>query len=705
MRGSGSGDAAPADGGNAVTNPIRLVGAGALAATVAGALGGAAAPAPAPAYRVDVAGMDRRILPGDDFYEYANGAWMQATEIPPDRASFGAFTILDEQIAERLRGLLDGGVKPAGDPDASAGLAKSFYAAFMDEEAIEKRGLAGVRPELDAIAGIRDRSSLARVLGEQLRADVDALNRAQFHTDRLFGLWAAPDFAEPGRYVAYLMQGGLGMPDRDYYENTDAKAVEIQNGYRTHIVAVLRLAGAADPDAKARRIYDLEKRIADAHASRTESVDVHRANNPWTLAEFASRAPGLDWKTYLEAAGLSAQPKIMVWQADAAKGIAALAGSEPLDTWKEYLTFRALDRASALLPRAFAEEQFRFYETTLTGAQKPRDRWKRAVAATSASLGDAVGRLYVGRYFPPEAKAQAQAMVANIVAAFRRRIDALDWMSPVTRAKAKAKLETLYVGIGYPERWRSYDGLRIERGDALGNRQRTELFDYRASLAKLGRPVDKTEWAMSPQTVNAVNLPLQNAMNFPAAVLNPPFFDAAGDPVQNYGAIGAVIGHEISHSFDDQGSQFDETGALRNWWTPKDLEHFEAAAARLVAQYDAYEPLPGLHVNGKLTLSENIADVAGVSAAFDGYRSAAAAEAPRAVEGFDADQRFFIAYAQAWRRKARPEAVRRQILTDGHSPGPFRADCVRNLDPWYAAFSVQPGQALYLEPSARVRVW
>jgi len=685
------------------TNPIRLVGAGALAATVAGALGGAAASMTT--YRVDVAGMDRKVLPGDDFYLFANGAWMQATEIPPDRASFGAFTILDEQIADRLRGLLDGGEKLAGDPDASAVLARNFYAAFMDEAAIEKRGLEGARPELDAIAGIRDRVGLARVLGEQLRADVDALNRAQFHTDRLFGLWAAPDFAEPGRYVAYLMQGGLGMPDRDYYRNTDAKAVEIQNGYRTHIAAVLKLAGAADPDAKAARIYDLEKRIADVHASRTESVDVHRANNPWTPAEFPTRAPGLDWKTYLDAAGLSAQPKIMVWHPDATKGIAALAGSEPLDTWKEYLTFRALDRASALLPRGFAEEQFRFYDSTLTGAQKPRDRWKRAVGATSASLGDAVGRLYVGKYFPPEAKARAQAMVKNIVAAFRRRIDSLDWMTPATRAKAEAKLATLYVGIGYPERWRSYDGLRIERDDALGNRQRTELFDYRAALAKLGRPVDKTEWAMSPQTVNAVNLPLQNALNFPAAILNPPFFDAAGDPVQNYGAIGAVIGHEISHSFDDQGSQFDETGALRNWWTPKDLEHFEAAAARLVAQYDAYEPLPGLHVNGKLTLSENIADVAGVSAAFDGYRSAAAAEAPRVVEGFDADQRFFIAYAQAWRRKARPEAVRRQILTDGHSPGPFRADCVRNLDPWYAAFSVRPGQALYLEPSARVRVW
>ena len=655
-------------------------------------------------YHVDVAGMDRKVLPGDDFYGYANGAWMQTTEIPPDRASVGAFTILDEQITGRLRELLEGSGPAAADRDASAALARTFYAAFMDEAAIEKRGLAPVRPELDAIAKIADRRDLARVLGGQLRADVDALNRAQFHTDRLFGLWAAPDFAEPGRYVAYLMQGGLGLPDRDYYRNTDAKSVEIQNGYRSHIAAVLRLAGISDPEAKAGRIYELEHRIAGVHASRTESVDVHRADNPWPPAEFPSRAPGLDWKTYLEAAGLAGQPKIMVWQADAAKGIAALAGSEPLETWKEYLAFRVLDRSSALLPRAFAEEQFRFYETTLTGAPKPRDRWKRAVSATSASLGDAVGRLYVGRYFPPEAKAQAQAMVANIVAAFRRRIDALDWMAPATRARAKAKLETLYVGIGYPERWRSYEGLRIERDDALGNRERTELFDYRAAVAKLGRAVDKTEWAMSPQTVNAVNLPLQNALNFPAAVLNPPFFDATGDPVQNYGAIGGVIGHEISHSFDDQGSQFDETGALRNWWTPKDLEHFQAAAARLVAQYDAYEPLPGLHVNGKLTLSENIADVAGVSAAFDGYRSAAAGT-PQTLDGFDANQRFFIAYAQIWRRKARPEAVRRQILTDGHAPGPFRADCVRNLDAWYAAFDVRPGQALYLEPSARVRVW
>jgi putative endopeptidase len=657
------------------------------------------------AHRVDVAGMDRAIRPGDDFYGYANGGWMKTHEIPPDRATYGAFTVVDEMVAERLRGLFEAAERSAPTPGSPAALASAFYAAYMDEAAIEKRGLAPVEPDLDAIARIADRRELARVLGAGLRADVDALNRADFHTDRPFGLWAAPDFADPGRYVAYLLQGGLGLPDRDYYRKTDEKSVEIQKGYRAHIAAVLRLAGVADADGRAGRIYELERRIADVHASRTESVDVHRADNPWPLTEFAKRAPGLDWSAYFEAAGLSGQPKIIVWHPGAVTGIAALVASEPLDTWKEYLGFRALDRASALLPRAFAEEQFRFYETTLTGAQKPRDRWKRAAAATSASLGDEVGRLYVEKYFPPQAKSQAQAMVANIIAAFRKRIDALEWMTPATRAKARAKLETLHVGIGYPERWRDDAGLRIEKGDALGNRERAELFEYRAALAKLGKPVDKTAWAMSPQTVNAVNLPLQNAMNFPAAILNPPFFDASGDPVQNYGAIGAVIGHEISHSFDDQGSQFDETGRLQNWWTAEDLAHFRAAAEKLVAQYDAYEPLPGLHVNGQLTLSENIADVAGVSAAFDGYRLAAAGSAPASVDGFTADQRFFIAYAQAWRRLQRPEALRRQLMTDGHTPGPYRADCVRNVDPWYASFDVRPGQALYLEPTARVRVW
>jgi putative endopeptidase len=674
-----------------------------LVAPGVGALDGAE-PA-APAYHVDVAGMDRAIRPGDDFYGYANGGWMAVTEIPADRSSYGAFTIIDEEVTKRTQGLIQEAGQSKAPAGPSAALVGAYYEAYMDEAAIEKRGLAPVQGELDAIAKITDRASLARVLGGGLRADVDALNRTTFHTDRLFGLWAAPDFSNPNRNVAYLLQGGLGMPDRDTYRNTDEQSVELQGKYRSHIVAVLKLAKVPDADARGARIYDLERKIADAHVSRTDSVDVLKANNPWPLGEFSTRAPGLDWPAYFAAAGLSSQPMIMVWHPSATAGLASLAGGEPLEAWKDYLTFRAIDRASALLPQALADERFRFYGTALTGAPKPRDRWKRAVAATSGALGDAVGKLYVERYFPAQAKAQAETMVKNIVAAFRRRIDALDWMAPATRAKARAKLETLYVGVGYPEHWRDYAGLKIEKDDAFGNAQRSELFDYRAALAKLGRPVDKSEWAMTPQTVNAVNLPLQNALNFPAAILNPPFFDAAGDPVQNYGAMGAVIGHEISHSFDDQGSQFDADGRLVNWWTPEDLAHFKAASERLAAQYDAYEPLPGLHVNGKLTLSENIADVAGVSAAYDGYRAAFAQAPPPVLDGLTADQRFFIAFAQAWRRKQRPEALRSQLMIDGHAPGPYRAATVRNLDPWYAAFDVQAGQALYLGPEARVGVW
>ncbi len=665
---------------------------GVVAALAAGA-------ASAPPYRVDVAGMDRSVAPGNNFYEFANGGWMKSTEIPPDRSAYGSFTIIDEEVNRRLRELLEG-----GEP-AKASMAGRFYAGYMDEAAIEKRGLEPVKRELDEIAKVGDRTALARVLGSQLRADVDALNRTNFHTSRIFGLWAAPDFAHPERYVGYLLQGGLGMPDRDNYRKTDDKSRELQSKYRAHIGAVLATAKVPDAEARAGRIYDLEKKIADVHVSRTDSVDVHKADNPWPTAEFPKRAPGLDWKAYLDAAGLSSQPMLMVWHPSATVGIAALAGSEPLETWKDYLTFHVLDRASGLLPRAYADEQFRFYGTALTGQPKPRDRWKRAVSATSAALGDAVGQMYVAKYFPPEAKAQAQEMVRNIVAAFDRRIDALSWMAPVTREKAKAKLKTLYVGIGYPEHWTDYSGLKIDSNDALGNLERSELFEYRVSVARLGKPVDKSEWAMTPQTVNAVNLPLQNALNFPAAILNPPFYDATGDPVQNYGGIGTVIGHEISHSFDDQGSQFDADGRLANWWTPEDMAHFQAAAKKLVAQYDAYEPLPGLHVNGQLTLSENIADVAGISAAYDGYRAAYASAPPPAIEGYSPDQRFYLAFGQVWRRKVRPETMRNQLITDGHAPGEYRADTVRNVDPWYAAFGVKPGQSLYLDPEARVRVW
>jgi putative endopeptidase len=654
---------------------------------------------------VDVSGMDTSVRPGDDFYAYANGGWMKTTEIPPDRAVWASFSFVEDKVEGWNRELIQAAASSGAPKDSPAGQVGDYYTAYMDEAAIERRGLAPVQPDLDAVAAIADRKALARYLGSGLRADVDALNNTNFYTDRPFGIWVAPGFRDPSRYVAYMMQGGLGLPNRDDYTNTDAKSKELQAKYREHIATVLKLAKIADADAKAARIYDLENEIARVHVSRTDSVDVHKADNPWPLAEFAKRAPGLDWAAYFDAAGLTAQPMIMVWHPTGVAGIAKLAGSQPLDLWKDYLAFHAVDRWSALLPKPFADERFHFYGTVLSGAKVQRDRWKRAVLATSGALGDAVGRLYVEKHFSPSDKARAQEMVKNIVAAFGRRIDRLEWMSPATREKAKAKLATLYVGIGYPEKWQDYTGLRIDRDDPLGNARRAELFEYEYRRGKLGQAVDKTEWCMTPQTVNAVNLPLQNAMNFPAAILNPPFYDAQGDPVRNYGAVGTVIGHEISHSFDDQGAQFDAEGRLANWWTPEDLKHFEAAGAKLAAQYDQYEPLPGLHVNGRLTLSENIADVAGVSAAYDGYRAAFRGRTDEVVDGFTGDQRFFIGYAQAWRGKERPEILRTLVMVDGHAPGRFRADAVRNVDAWYDAFRVQPGGKLYLSPEARVRVW
>ena len=652
---------------------------------------------------LDLAGMDKSVDPGDDFFGYANGGWLKVTEIPADRPSYGVFDAIAEKVNERTADLIKGAGKSANDPEARK--IGDYYDAFMDENAIESKGLAPLKPELEEINRIADKSELARVLGSQLRADVDPLNSTNFYTDRLFGIWVSPDFNNPTHNVPYLLQGGLGLPDRDNYLSSEKNDVELQVKYREHITTILKLAEMPDADASAARIYDLEKMIATAHASRTDSADVHKADNPWQVKDFAVKAPGLDWASYFKAAGLSSQPLIIVWQPGGVTGISALVGNQPLDVWKEYLTFHVIDRDSGLLPKPFATERFKFYGTTLNGVPRQADRWKRAVNNTSAALGDAVGKLYVKRYFSPEAKATIQAMVKNIIAAFGRRIDNLTWMSPATRAKAKDKLGTLYVGVGYPEHWRDYSGLKILRDDPLGNAERSGLFDLQWSLSKLNKPVDKTEWWMTPQTVNAVNLPIQNGLNFPAAILNPPFFDAKADPAQNYGSIGATIGHEVSHSFDDQGSQFDAYGRLLNWWTPQDAEHFRASADRLAAEFDTYEPLPGLHVNGKLTLSENIADVAGLSVAFDAYRSASAGKSSRDAQGLTDEQRFFLAYAQSWRSKMRPELLRVLLATDGHAPDQYRADTVRNIDAWYQAFNIQPARKLYLAPEARVRVW
>lgn len=651
---------------------------------------------------VDVAGMDRTVKPGDDFFSYANGGWVKSAEIPPDRSSLGIFQGIASEVASRNAALITEAAK-ANTPDAK--MVADYYAAYMDEQSIEASGLGAIKGELADIGAINSKVQLARVFGSQLRADVDPLNATNYYTDRIFGLFVSADLNDSKRNVPYLLQGGLGLPDRDYYLETDERSAGLQAKYRTHIANVLKLANVPDAESVAVRIYDLEHKIAETHASREDSANVPMANNPWKMADFAKNAPGFDWSAYFKASGLAVQPMVIVWHPKAIKGISALIASEPLDAWKEYLTFRSLERSAGLLPKAFAEENFNFRGKELSGLRQLSPRSLRAVNSTSAALGDVVGKMYSEKYFPAKSKAAIKDLVKNIILAFRQRIDRLDWMSPETRAKAKAKVDTLYVGVGYPDKWRSYAGLTIARNDALGNAQRVSLFNYKYALSKLNQPVDKGEWWMTAQTVNAVNLPLQNALNFPAAILNPPFFDVNADPVVNYGSIGSVIGHEISHSFDATGALFDAEGKLRNWWTPQDLQHFQAASAMLAAQYDAYEPLPGLHLHGKQVLDENIADLAGLAAAYDGYRAAYGGKEAPTVDGLTGDQRFFLAYAQAHRGKMRPETLRSIVMTDGHSPDQYRADTVRNNDAWYKAFNVQPGEKLYLAPDQRVKVW
>jgi putative endopeptidase len=665
-----------------------------------------------------VSNMDRSVKPGDDFYHYANGSWIKRTEIPPDRSDIGVIDSLVDLSQKRIAGLIEEAAKANAPAGSNSRKIADLYHSYMDEAAIEAKGLAPLRPQLDAIAAIRDKHELARALGKSLRSDVDALTCGCFHTPNLFGLWVAPGFNDPERYTAYLLQGGLEMPDREYYLSDSENMRDIRTNYQTHVSAMLKLAGFAETDVRAQRIVELEHAIAEKHIPLSDQHDVYKANNTWKQANFAANAPGLDWVEYFRGAGLSAQASFMVWQPTAFTGESALVGSMALDTWKDWLAFHLIEDYADVLPKAFADKHFAFFGKALSGTPEQSPRWQRGVAlvndpdravthivAGRGVLGDAVGQIYAQRYFPRETKAQIEAMVENIIAAYRRRIEALAWMDPATKAQAQAKLTTLYVGIGYPESWRDYSSYEVKADDILGNLWRGGLFDYHRLVARLGHPVDRREWSEEPQTVDATELPLQNALTFSAAYLEPPNFDAQAPAAVNYGAIGRAIGHEISHTFDTEGSAFDLSGRLRNWWKPTDLAHFNAAAARLAAQYDIYKPFPDLAVNGKQTLDENIADLGGISAAYNAYRASLAGKATPVQNGLSGDQQFFLGFAQMWASKSTEASLRQQMMTDDHSPEEFRVDTVRNLDAWYAAFDVKPGDKLYLAPADRVRIW
>jgi putative endopeptidase len=480
---------------------------------------------------------------------------------------------------------------------------------------------------------------------------------------------------------------------------------EIRSQYKASVAKLLGLAGLGDPAMRAERIVALETKIARSHVDNITSQDAHKANNPWAMADFAAKAPGIDWAAFWNAAGLGAQGSFIVWHPGAIAGAANLVASEPIEAWQDWLAFHRINTVTDVLPAAFDTAHFEFFSHTLNGTPKPRPRDKRAIASVNTWLGDAVGKLYVKDYFPASSKTDIEAMARNILAAFDKRVAALDWMAPATKEEARRKIATMRIGVGYPDAWRDYSALEVRANDPVGNLRRAELAETRHQLAKLGKPVDKGEWWMTPQTVNAVNLPLQNALNFPAAILQAPFYDPTADAAANYGAIGAVIGHEVTHSFDDLGATFDSSGRLRDWWTKEDFAHFKAAGAALVAQYNAYEALPGLFLNGQLTLSENIADVAGLTAAYEAYHASLGGREPPVIGGLTGDQRFFLSFAQSWRNKMREQLLRARVATDGHSPARWRVQTVRNLDAWYGAFEVQPGQALFLTPNKRVKVW
>lgn len=646
-------------------------------------------------FGIETANMDKTVTPGNDFYRYVNGRWMDRTEIPADRSSWGAFAILRDLSDQRTRQVIEGAATKQGAADTIDGKIGAAYAGFMDADAIEKAGAAPLKPYLAKIAAVKTPADLARAFADATKHGIDVP----------IGLGVQQDLKDNSVYAAYAGQGGLGLPDRDYYLVDNPKFVDVRAKYLTHIATMMRLAGQPDPQGAAQRIFDLEKRIAQVHWTRAEQRQIDKIYNPVATSALAAEMPGFDWATTMQAAGLAGQPRVIVSQPSALKGTAAIVAATPMSTWREYLAFREITRAAPMLSSPFVNENFAFYGTVLSGTPQLKDRWKRGVEFVNGAMGEAVGQVYVQRYFPPEAKAKADELVRNLIAAMDKRLANLTWMAPETKTKARAKLAAFTPKIGYPDKWRDYSSLRIVRGDVLGNADRAAEFEYNRQLAKMGKPVDRAEWFMTPQTVNAYANPLMNEIVFPAAILQPPFFDPNADPAVNYGAIGAVIGHEISHHFDDQGRKFDPKGNLSEWWTPQDVERFKAYTDKVVAQYAAYEPLPGAHVNGELTLGENMADLAGVNVAYDAYQISLGGKPAPVIEEYSGDQRFFLGFGQVWQTKARDAALRQQLTTDPHTPGAYRGYVVRNLDPWYAAFNTKPGEKFYLAPADRIKVW
>ncbi|HEX8239831.1 MAG TPA: M13 family metallopeptidase [Allosphingosinicella sp.] len=689
---------------------MRFIFAAASALAVAAMAASAQAPRPAwGEFGIDTASMDTSVRPGDDFWSYVNGTWAKTVEIPADQGAFSQVSRLNKLAASQVRDILD---EYAGRRSALKGddlRVSDYYSSLMDQTAIDAGGIAPLAGELAPVRAARDRAALAAAIGDLTRSflPTPALGRMPRYWPSPVVSAVTQDAKAPDTYAAYLGEGSTGLPNRDYFLKDDEASLKVTAAYRGHIANILRLAGvpAGEVDARAQAVFEFERAMAGVQWPLADRRDDDKTYNVWSRAELEARAPGFPWTAYLEAAGLGDRKRFIVGETSAVTGIAKLYAATPLPVLKDWVTLRLAKDRALVLPSGFAKEEFAFSFGVLRGTAAAPPRWDQAVELTAAAMTDAVSRPYIDRHFPPATKKAMDALVGNVIRAMDARLARLEWMEPATRAKARAKLAAFHPQVGYPATWLSYDGLEVRRGDAYGNLVRAGRWDWKRRLARIDRPVDRDEWWMMPITANAYASFANNAIVFPAAYLQAPHFDAAADPAVNYGAIGFVIGHEISHHFDDQGSKYSPDGRLEKWWTDGDLARFKERTARLAAQYGAYEPLPGLHIRSDQTLGEDIADNAGLAVAYDAYRLSLGGKPAPLLGGFTGDQRFFMGRAQVNKVRFRDAELRRIVLSDFHSPSRFRTFSVRNHDAWYEAFGVKPGDKLYLKPEDRVRIW
>jgi len=654
-----------------------------------------APPAPPLVSGLLLSGYDRGVRVQDDLFQFTNGQWLRTTEIPADRSRYGAFDALAEKADKDLHTIIEDSAArhaAAGTPDQRIG---DFYASFMDTAHLDALGAAPLRASLARIDALASPTDILRYFADS----------GQTGTPSPISLSIDQDARNANAYIPSVSQSGLSMPNRDYYLKSDPQFVTLRDQLRSYATRALGLAGVPDPAAEADRMLAVEKRLAEIQWTAAQDRDATATYNKFTVADATARTPGLDWQTYLDTARVHT-PDFIISEPSFFTALGTALTTVPLADWKSYLRFRLIDDLSPYLSKDFVTARFEFRGRDLAGQQEMRPRWKRGVTAVDDAMGDLLGQRYVQRHFPPDAKKRIDALIGKLTDAYRSSIDGLDWMSDATKAEARDKLSKLAVKIGYPSKWKDYSRLTVARDDLVGNVLRSAQLEYQRDLDRLGKPVDREEWFTTPQTVNAYYNPTRNDITFPAAILQPPFFNPNADDAVNYGGIGAVIGHEISHAFDDQGRKFDGTGNLRDWWTPQDVQRFTARTQALAAQYSAYEPLPGEHINGELTLGENIADLSGLTVARRAYQLSLAGRPAPVLDGFTGEQRFFLGWAQVWRGKTRDQDLRSQLLSDPHSPNEFRANgVVSNLPEYYAAFDVKPGDKLFRPPDQRVKIW